>query len=89
MISVDLSITMTAAVPNPDCTSLRASKSILRLASEPKEVSGGSGLWVQHGVTDLLGKDGDGAASGDDSEEIIPSASDTAAMPFDQVFQWD
>src|SRR5271163_4838511 len=29
IMSVDLSITMTAAVPRPDCTSLRESKSIL------------------------------------------------------------
>lgn len=32
-MSVDLSITMTAAVPRPDCTSLRESKSILQLVN--------------------------------------------------------
>jgi len=32
-MSVDLSMTMTAAVPRPDCTSFRASKSILRLVT--------------------------------------------------------
>ena len=35
-MSVDLSMTMTAAVPRPDCTSFRASKSILQLVPPNK-----------------------------------------------------
>jgi hypothetical protein len=42
MISVDLSMTMTAAVPRPDCTSFRASKSILRVRHRGR---GGLGVY--------------------------------------------
>jgi len=81
-MSVDLSMTMTAAVPRPDCTSFRASKSILQ--SDGAE----NGL-LQDSITYVLWENGDGAASGDDPQEIIPSASDTTTMSFDQIFQWD
>jgi hypothetical protein len=47
-------MTITAAVPNPDCTSLRASKSILGLASEAKEVAEGRGCGGYRTVSQIF-----------------------------------
>jgi hypothetical protein len=58
MMSVDLSITMTAAVPSPDCASLSESKSIL---SQPvRDIANGTklphiGFWGGPGRRNLLG----------------------------------
>lgn len=45
--------------------------------------------FLQDGITDLSWENGDGATSGDDPQKIVPSASDTTTMSFDQIFQWN
>jgi hypothetical protein len=57
MISVDLSITMTAAVPRPDWTSFKASKSILILVGVKGESTGRHHIifWVIRGQNILQG----------------------------------
>jgi len=76
-MSVDLSITMTAAVPNPDCTSFRASKSILSLGQQRPS--------VQYGFANMFWKDGHRSAAWNNAEEIVPSTTDAATMPFNQI----
>lgn len=45
IISVDLSMTMTAAVPNPDCASFNESKSILQSENYFKTGEFGAEVW--------------------------------------------
>jgi hypothetical protein len=75
MMSVDLSITMTAAVPRPDCASFNESKSILYKRAGTVN--------IQDFLAEMFGEDGDGTSSWDYTEEVIPSTTDAATVSFD------
>ena len=87
-MSVDLSMTMTAPVPRPDCRSLSESKSILRAFTA---VSFPSHLPTMNDsqslLGEVLGEDGDGTSAGDDPEQVVPSSLDSTAVTIDELAQ--